>query len=662
MGISVSALNAAQMGLQTTGHNIANANTPGYSRQEVQMAARQPQFTGAGYLGQGADVNTVKRAYSQFLNGQVLTEQSQAAMLNTYHAQIQQIDNVIADPVSGISPAIQDFFGSVNNVANTPESQPARQAMLNSASAMAGRFQSLAQRMTDINDSVSSQISNSIALVNSYSQQIAALNQNIVNLQSGSTQPPNDLLDQRDQLVAQLNTEIKATVVRQVDGAYNVFVGNGQSLVVGSTAFTVAVAQSPTDPSKQDVVYNNVDGTQTTIQQSSLQGGNLGGFLAFRDTTLTNSQNALGRIAMGIAGMLNQQHQLGQDLNGALGGNFFVQPLPTVYGSKLNAGTAVVAATVTNPADYSALTGSDYTLKFDGGTSYTLTRLSDNTQTVYAAGLPATAVDGLTLTSTAGALAGDTYLIRPSVFGARDIAVGVTDPAKIAAGSPIRGNSTLTNLGTGKIGALTVNTPAPPAAPVTPDPAHPLTDLNLKNPITISFTSATTFDVLDTATLLPVTDPTTLLPLTAQTYTSGGSISANGWTTQITGVPRTGDTFTIAPNAGATTDSRNALLMASMQTKNTLGAPAGGTPTMTFQGAYAQWVSDIGNKTRELQVTSTAQTSMAAQTVAAQQSYSGVNLDEEAANLMRYQRAYQAAGKAMQIANTLFDTLLSLGR
>lgn len=649
MGISVSALGAAQVGLQTTGHNIANANTPGYSKQEVVTGTRQAQYTGAGYLGQGVNVDTVKRAYSEFLNGQVLSEQSQAAMLNTHHAQIQQIDNVIADANSGISPALQDFFTSVNNVSASPESQPARQAMLNSANAMAARFQSLSQRFTDVNNSVSSQIANSITQVNSYSQQIAALNQNIVMQQAVSGQPPNDLLDQRDKLVTQLNAEVKTAVVRQSDGSYNVFIGNGQSLVVGATAFSLGLTQSPSDPSKQDIVYNNMNGTQTTLQQSSLQGGNLGGFLVFRDTTLANAQNALGRVAMGLAGTMNHQHQLGQDLNGAMGENFFVPPTPAVYSNTTNKGNGVVTANVNNPEDYAALTGSDYTLRFDGGSSYTLTRMSDNTQTVFADGLPESPVDGLILTSSPGAQPGDTYLVRPTVNGARDISVSVTDPSKIAAGMPIRTNAPLSNQGTGKISSGTVD-----ATPGIPDPAHPVTDQRLQNPVTITFTSATTFDVVDAkaGTKIAAGVP----------YADGKDISFNGWTSQISGVPAAGDTFTVGPNINATADGRNILLMANMQTQNTLGATSGGAPTTTFQGAYAQWVSDVGNKTRELQVTSTAQTSMAEQSVATQQAVSGVNLDEEAANLMRYQRAYQAAGKAMQISNTLFDTVLELGR
>ncbi len=651
MSVSVSALSAAQVGLQTTGHNIANTNTPGYTRQEVEMVNRKPNFSGVGFVGQGVNVETVKRAYSQFLNSQVLSEQTQASMLNTYHAQIEQIDNVIADPTAGISPAIQDFFSSVNNVSSTPESQPARQAMLNTAGALTSRIQSLGQRFIDVNTTVQSQIGNSVSLVNSYSKQIAELNKNIVLLQASSRQPPNDVLDQRDQLVAQLNKEIKTTVVQQSDGAYNVFIGNGQSLVVGGTPYTLGIAQSPVDPSRQDIVYNNLGGSKTTLQQSSLQGGNLGGFLTFRDTTLANAQNSLGRVAMVLAGAINQQHQLGQDLNGDFGGDFFVQPRPTVYANTQNKGDGVVTASVNSPSDYAELTGGDYLLRFDGGTRYTLVRLSDNKETIYPDGLPDKPVEGLTLTTTEGAMPGDTYMIRPTVNGARDIGVAVKDPAKIAAATPVRSNTSLSNQGTGKIAAATVNSPFDPH---TPDPEHPMTDVNLRTPVTIKFTSATTFDVLD--------GKTGLRKSFNNKYVPGEDISFNGWKTQITGDPAKGDSFTVGPNLNATADSSNALLMANLQTKNTLGAPEGGEPTMTFQGAYAQWVSDVGNKTRELQVTSKAQTDMAEQTVATQQAFSGVNLDEEAANLMRYQRAYQAAGKAMQIANSMFDTVLEIGK
>lgn len=632
LGISVSALNAAQVGLATTEHNIANANTPGFNRQTVELAVRQAQFTGSGFIGQGVDVTTVKRAYNEFLGRQVLQEQGLASQLNTYYAQIKQIDNMVADPKAGLSPAIQEFFSSVNNVSNNPESVPARQSMISGANFLTSRFQSLNQRLTDLNSSVNSQIGYSVTQINSYAKQISTLNQNIVIAQSGNGQQPNDLLDQRDQLVTQLNQEIKATVVKQSDGSFSVFIGNGQPLVVGAQTFSLTTQMSAADPTKLDVAYVNYNGTTSALQTSSLQGGNLGGLVAFRDEALANTQNALGRVAMAVAGTFNEQHKLGQDLAGAMGGNFFTQPVPQVTSNTNNVGTGAVTASVATGANYTALTGSDYLLRFTGGTSYTLTRLSDNTVTNLAT-LPA-AVDGLTLTASGSPTAGDSFLIRPTVNGARDIAASLTDPAKIAAAAPVRSNATLTNIGTGAISAATVNPPTPNA--------------NLQQAVTIIFnTPPTTFSVSGTGTGNP--------PSVA--YTPGQNITYNGWTVQISGTPAATDKFTIDSNTNATSDGNNALLLAGLQTKNTM---AGGTTS--YQGAYSQLVNYVGSKTRELEVTSQAQTSMVEQSVQAMQSFSGVNLDEEAANLLRYQRSYQAAGKAMQIANTLFDTILNLGR
>ena len=283
----------------------------------------------------------------------------------------------------------------------------------------------------------------------------------------------------------------------------------------------------------------------------------------------------------------------------------------------------------------SALTGSDYSLRFNGGTAYTLTRLSDNTVTAFAT-LPQT-VDGLTITTTAGAIAGDSYTIRPTVNGARDIAVAISDPSKIAASVPIRTNASLANIGSGRISGSTVNAILP-------------VNVNLQQPVSIVFDSPpTTFTV--TGVGIPGS------PVAGVAYTAGSNVTYNGWTMQIAGVPAAGDTFTVTSNTNATADNRNALLLASLQTKNTV---AGGTAS--YQGAYAQLVSQVGNKTHEMETTSLAQTNMVNQIIQTQQSVSGVNLDEEAANLMRYQRAYQAAGKAIQIAGTLFDTLLSLGK
>ena len=826
--IGISALTAAQAGLLTTEHNIANASTPGYNRQQIVQVANTPLLTGSGFMGQGVNVSTVTRLYNDFLNTQLLQQQAQSSQLSTYYTQIQQINNVIADPTAGISPSLQNFFSAVSGVANDPSSAAARQTMLSSAQSLTSSFQSLNQMFNSMNTSVNGQIGSSVNSINSYAQQIAALNQNItVASAGGNGQPPNDLLDQRDQLISQLNQQIKATVIKQTDGSYNVYIGSGQALVVGNQAFALQTVPSSTDPTKVNVAYN-ARGTTVSIQQSSLQGGNLGGLLAFRDQSLTTTQNALGQLATGLAATFNAQNSLGQDLNGAMGGTFFNMGAPVVNSNSNNSGTAVVSASIVNAT---ALTGSDYTLAYNSANAqpYTLTRLSDNKVTTYAS-LPQT-VDGLTLSVTGTPSNGDSFLIRPTVNGAQGISVAISDPSQIAAAIPVISNASLNNIGNGTISAASVvNTPyatvtgsattaaltagqltlngksvgasvtgsaagqnadsayaiaqainavsassgvtatanlnivagsAPtttngvatnsftinginvgaitaganaaaeganvaaainavatqsgvtasvnattgavtltaadgrditiaesagyttlsadtgltagttnatltlssasaagitvagtaPAnagltAATTASTQQPPVNANLQQPVTITFNNPpTTFNISGTGAGLPAT----------LAYTPGTPISYNGWSVQINGTPSANDVFTVKANNNASSDGNNALLMAGLQTQNTL---LGGS--VTYAGAFAQLVSQVGSQTNQLQITSQAQTNMVNQTTQTQQSISGVNLDEEAANLIKYQQAYQAAGKAIQTANTLFSTLLTM--
>lgn len=629
---SLSGMNAAQYALTATEHNIANANTPGYTRQQVLVNSRQAQATGTGFLGQGVDVVGVRRIYDQFLTTQVRQEQSQASYLTTYLTAMKQMDNIVADPNAGAAPAMQSFFDAVNGMANTPDSVPARQTVLSNAQAAVNRFQSLDQRLTDIANGLTGQISGSVQNVNTYATQIATLNGNIKRaIASGQGQQPNDLLDQRDQLVNLLNKEVKVSVQQQTDGSMNVFIGTGQALVIDEQARNLQVVQSASDPSRVDIAYAS-NGKTVTMQQSSLQGGNLGAYLAFRDQSLEPARNALGRVALGLAASINGQNQLGVDMNGALGGNILNAAPPRVDKGALNTGTAGVTAAISNIA---ALTTSDYQLKFDG-TNYTMTRLSDNTVTNLGATLaPPPVVDGVTIGIATGAMnAGDTFLIRPTADAARDIALLTNDPTKLAAAAPMRTGAALTNVGTAQISAGLVNAPAP----VNP---------NIQAPVGITFTSPTTFTV--TGAVPAVVGPVA--------YTSGQNITYNGWTMQISGTAVAGDVFNVGPNTNAVGDNRNALLMAGLQNQNLLT-----NGTTSFQGAYSQLVGSVGAKTSELTVTSQAQDAMVTQTVGMQQGVSGVNLDEEAANLLRYQKAYQAAAKAMQIANSMFDSLLTLGR
>lgn len=701
---ALSGMNAAQLGVATAEHNIANVTTPGYTRQQILLSSRPGQQTGSGFVGQGADVIGITRVYDQFLNTQVLQEQNQASYLTTYYSAMKQIDNLIADPAAGASPAVQSFFDALNSVANNPESMPARQTMLANAQFAVNRFQAIDQRLTDIANGLTGQISNSVNLVNSYAQQIATLNGSIKRATASSNQgqQPNDLVDQRDQLISQLNKEIRTTTLQMPDGTTSIFIGTGQALVVDEQIMPLQVIQSVSDPSKVDIAYLN-NGRTITLQQSSLQGGNIGAYLSFRDQSLEPARNALGRVALGFAVSLNEQNQLGQDLNGALGGALFSVAAPRVEKNAYN-DPASGLPTVTI-ADVAGLTTSDYQLRFNGGTSYTLLRLSDNTVTTLAS-LPQT-VDGMTITAPATVAVGDSFLIRPTADGARDIVLTTNDPAKIAAAAPIRGTAASANTGTASISNGTVNAPPPPDANLQismtlafndPPTSYSLSlnnvsiaaDVPSGTPLTVGPTSVVT--VASTAgltvgdpvvgggfppgtTVGSITDGTTFVaqmpvggatnppaPVAGQTllvgsypYTSGNDISFNGWTVQISGNPAAGDAFTVASNTNAVGDNRNALLMAAMQTQNLL---ANGTANL--QGAYSQLVGDIGAKTSELSVTSQAQTNMVVQTVAAQQAVSGVNLDEEAANLIRYQKAYQAAAKAMQIAQTMFDAILSI--
>jgi flagellar hook-associated protein 1 FlgK len=640
MGIGVRALNVAQMGLITTQHNIANVNTPGFHRQEIVQSTLLPFGTGSGWLGQGVQVDTVKRIYSEYLDNQVLSTAAQSSYYDSYLSQVKQIDNLLGDPNSGLSPALQEFFTGVQTVANDPASVPARQSLLSSANALTARFSSLNDRLRDIRNGVNSQLTALTAEINAYSKEIADLNEKVVLARNSNQQPPNDLLDHRDQLIAELNDRVKTSVVKQSDGTYSVFIGNGQALVVGNSAYQLAATQSADDQDRMDVVYKTSGSGQILINQNDLTGGSLGGLLAFRRDSLDPAQNALGRVALTLAETFNNQHQLGQDLLGAPGGAFFniASTSPTVQANANNTSGAVLSATLnTTNAGAAALTASSYRLTYVSATSsYTVLDLQNNTTTTVAAASLGTAIPGVNLSMSGTPNDGDSFLVLPTRNGARDISIAINDVNRIAAAAPIRTSAATTNTGTASISAGVVDSSNQP----------PL-NADLLAPVTITFTSPTTFDVTGTGTGLPAT---------GLSYTSGGNISYNGWIVQISGAPAAGDSFSIGPNTGGVADGRNALLLAGLQTRNMVAGN-----TTTYQGAYSQLVSSVGTKTHEIQINSQAQTTLLSQTKQSQQELSGVNLDEEAANLLRYQQAYQAAAKVIQTGATLFDTILSLG-
>lgn len=641
IGTAISGLNAAQIGMQTASHNIANASTAGYNRQEIVQGASLPMLTGMGWVGNGTNVQTIKRIYDQFLAGQVLSAEAGAAEMSTYQAQISQIDNLLADPSAGLSPALSGFFKGLQDVAANPSSIAGRQSMLSAAQALVARFQALNQRLAEIRDGTNQQIAGQITQINTYATQLADINQRIILAQQGGiSRQPNDLLDQREQMVKDLNKLVRVSTITQTDGSVSVFIGNGQPLVVGSRSNQLQAVQAVDDPERITVALVGVGGTPLTLPESQITGGSLGGLLNFRSLTLDSAQNSLGRIALTLAQNFNDQHRLGQDLTGALGTDFFSFSAPAVTQSSLNTGTGAPAVVI-DATTIDELSSSDYRLAYvGGGTPYRLTRLSDN-QVQNFATLPQT-VEGMTIAVGAWLPnVNDSVLIKPTRAGARDIAVAFSDARQIAAAAPIRTVTALANTGTAKINLGTVDAPPPPNAA-------------LQNRVTITFTSATTFDVVD------VTGAATLA--TGVAYTAGAAISYNGWTVKITGNPATSDVFTVETNASGVADNRNAALLGALQTSNTMAGSATSIATATYQSAYSQIVSAVGSKANQVAAIGAAQQGLADHATEALQSYSGVNLDEEAANLMRYQQAYQASAKVLAIATKLFDELLALGQ
>jgi len=645
LSIGKSALAAAQVGLSTTGHNIANASTPGYSRQVVVQAAAQAQSSGSGYIGQGTEVASVTRAFNEILSKQVVNSQASSASSETYAAQLSNINNMLSDASAGLNPAISSFFNSVTDLSANPSDIPTRQSMLSSAQSLINRLQSTNSRLNEVRNDINTELAGSVNLVNTYAKQIASLNNSIETAISSNGNTPNDLMDQRDQLVTELSKQIKTTVVPQGQGSYNIYVGNGLPLVIGKSLMSLTTTSSPTDPTRLEVAYQS-SGKSTVLGTNSLPGGAIGGLLQFRAESLDPIQNQIGQIALVLGDTFNTQHQQGVDLNGNAGGNLFNLATPTVSASGNNTGSAVVTSQI---VDARAVTTSDYRLQFDG-TNYKISRLSDNVVLYNDPAAPtpasvptppATSLDGLSFNVSAGMAANDEYVIRPTRDVATTISLAITDAKKLAIGSSTLSSvANTTNTGTASISV-------PPAGSTLTGTLGLTYASGVPGTLSMSpSTQPVTVTVSGVPTFYPAGSPIT--------YTSGATISVGGLSFSITGAPANGDKFTLS--ASGPSDNRNGLLLAGLQKQGTIN-----NSSTTYSSAFAELVNGVGNKTRELEITSAADAKVLEQANTAMQSESGVNLDEEATNLLRYQQAYQAAGKMMQIASQLFSTLLQLG-
>jgi len=628
LNVGISALNTAQMGLNTTQHNIANAQTPGYSRQIAQQTTNIPQLTGSGYLGQGSNVSTIQRQYSAFLVQQVQYSTSQVSYLDTYAQFGKQLDSVISDTVTGLSSSLQGLQNSIQSANSNPSDLASRQSVISSMQSLVSRFQDTQSRFNQIGNSTTLQLQSSLTNINLYATQIAQLNLAIQNAKASVGQPPNDLLDQRDQLVNQLSQEIGTTVINQPDGSADIIIGQGQSLVLGGKAFSLQLTASLTNPAQQDIAYQGPNNTLVRIKSSDMTPGKIGGALRFQNELLAQAQNKLGQLAYGLADQINIANKQGLTLNGSFGSDLFLLPTPLTITNGLNTGTGAWSVSI---SDSSAIIASDYNLAFNG-TSYTLTRLSDNVQTALPT-LPAV-VDGLSINLSSGVpSANDTVLIQATRTAAFSLKPAAVTPADLALSSPVKVSGSVANLGSGSVGAIQ-NVGGLPL------------NANLSQPVSLTFNNPpTSFNVVGVGTGNPINVP----------YVAGSAISYNGWTFQLSGVPSTGDVFNVSVNTNGVSDSGNGIKMANLFQQNVL---SGGT--VSFMGLNNQMISQVAVQVQTLTVSSQSQTALLQQNNQSLQSVSGVNLDEEAANLMLFQKTYQAASKMIQIASTLFDNILAI--
>jgi flagellar hook-associated protein 1 FlgK len=636
--IGVSGLNAAQWGLTTTGQNISNAATPGYSLEKVSYQEASGQYTGSGYLGSGVQTATVTRSYSQYLSTQLNSTTSTSSAASTYYSLISQLNNLVGDPTKGISAGISSYFTGMQSVANAPSSTSARQVLVSSAQTLADQITTAGTQYDQLRQSVNTQLTSAVTQINSYTQQIADLNKQI-KIASAQGQPPNQLLDQRDLAVQNLSSMVGVQVV-QTDGNYNVYIGNGQPLVVGAKQYGLQAVTSASDPSELAIAFKSSDGSAQTLAQtqyvpdSALSGGVVGGLLDFRSQTLDPAQAQLGAIATSFAAQLNQQNALGVDLNGNQGGALFTTGSPTVYASARNTGTADVGISF---ADATQPTTGDYTLSYDGST-YTLADRATG-KSVGSFSSPATSgtINGLKIAVTGAMNAGDSYTIQPTRAALDNFAVSNTSPAAVAAASPV-----LSSAATGNTGSASISSPKVAAG-------------YTASAIKLTYDSASGGFTSNVDVTLPDSTVVTAGSTIPYDSSKGLTFTSNGVTATITGKLSDNDEFDVTPNAGGTSDGSNALAMSNLVTTKTMN---GGTDTLT--SSYANYVNQIGNDANQLKASSTAQTALLAQATSAQQAVSGVNLNEEAANLMQYQQLYQANSKVIQTASSLFQTLLGI--
>ena len=643
MSLGVRAMFANYAGLQTTGHNIANAGVDGYSRQQVELQTAIGQFSGSGYIGKGVDVASVTRLYDQFLTREAMASRSQAQYDAARLDRLQQLESVFAGGDDGIGQSTGALLNSMVDLASKPQDLAARSVVLGRAAELAARFSSAASQLDSIQQGVAQDLSASVAHVNDIATQLAAVNDRIAAARGGG-QPPNDLLDLRDRLLSDLSGYVQITTIPADDGTVGVFIGGGQRLVLGGQAAQLAVSPDSYDATRLGVSIVDTAGPRP-LSASLLGAGSIGGLLQFQNADMVRARTLLGQLGAAVAGTVNAQQALGLDLRVSPGSGapMFSVGAPVVQPASTNARVSPGGAFVSNVTlavtDPTQLQASEYQLVQSGG-AWQLTRLSDGaTQTV----VDGSVVDGFQINlGTPAPAATDRFLLQPVTYAANSMARVLDDPRGIAAASPVTATAAATNGGTGAIASLSVVSPSV-------DPSQTAT---------ITFTSgsgAYDWELRDRTT-------NALLSSGSGTWSAGQPIALNGFELQLSGVPSSGDVFTVAQTDFPSTNNGNALAMVALRDAVLVGRVPDGSGGLTgglgFTDAWAQAMADIGVRTQGALTASQISTQVADSAKQALSNRTGVNLDEEAARLMQYQQGYQAAAKVLQVAQTLFDTLL----
>ena len=623
LSTSVSGLLAFQQALDVTSNNISNSATPGYSVETANLVEQPGQFTGSGFSGGGVAVQSTTRAYNAQLTQQVRTSQSSYSSFNTLATQAQQIDNMLSDSTTGLSASLQNFVNALQTVSTSPTSTAARQALLNQGQSLTQQLQNYNSQIGQYSSQLESQITSDVSQINTLSTNIANLNQQIA-AASASGQTPNQLLDQRGTLIDQLSKYISVQTVAQSNGMTDVYIGNGQALVSGGNAQQLTTIPGTYNPTQLGIGIQN--STSVTNLTTEMSGGELGGLLSARSQVLNPTQNAIGRISVAVATLINQQQTSGMTLNGTTG-----QPMFTVGGVQVlpasgNTGSATITASLTS---LSQLTTDNYQLQYAGGSW----QLKDTTtgQSVAMTGngtaaSPFTAA-GMSFVISGTPAANDSYQISPTAGATAGLTMQLTAPSQIAAASLVQASAGAANTGTGVVGSAAVTSPANYVA----------------GTYTVTFSSPTQYTVTNGTSTVA-----------SGTYTSGTPISFNGQQVTLTGTPAANDTFTVSPNSTANTgDNSNVLAMISGLSSKVL---SGGTASVN--DVATNLISQVGVLTQQAQNNASAQQAVNQEATTSRSNATGVNLDQQAADMLRYQQAYQAMAQVISMSNQMFTSLI----